>query len=610
MDGNTAFAPRQDPADGPARAPRSPDWLATSLVPVAGARSNALDRHVYAVVGYLQGARGRFVTTESIDRRWPTWLPKPGPKALRVALRRLHGRDVLEHQDDGYRVDRDLQRAAADRGCRFRYAPTDFDGVLSPAASEFLAMVRGRAHGRATAWGDSADFLANLIGGDERTVRRATSELTAAGRLEIATRSRLRSGHRLPVFRVLETASTTPPNQGLRAGRLPTLAGRLPGCAGRLPDNLIPQGADLPSVGSSDVPRSLVLLSHQPEPEPAAPEQSRGCAADGPVEPAVEPQHQHPGRAMVAVPNEPTPAADLPFPVSVKVVPPWLAIEAAERAAVVAWSSWGTWFGHLQDAVRRLHMAPSTVDNLRLAMTAVGMFLPRGPMSAQGRAGLRRNSTAMAEQLHMQRVVPSMLFEVAFLEARKLERQGRAPQQVPADVRTILQPKSAERLAQNRTLIAAGKRAPGEAAGADALECLVKPQFRLPGEFAYPASWWQGVVGQAVLDRIADIMAMVAGLAARQEVREVGGEVAAERLRQQLVAAEQHRRQRAQAQELDGATRRARGRIVGAAQARDWRRLSTWIVPGITTEQVAEWSGVPLAEVTAGLATAQQRATA
>lgn len=571
------------------RVASAPTWLATAMVSVVGARSNPLDRHLLAVLGYLQGNRARYIDPASILRRWPWSETRPTRKGLLAALQRMTARQVLVHRDGAYRVNRDLQGAAADRSCRFRYVRSDFGSGLSGAAVELLALVRGRAQGRRDAWGDSIDYLADLLGTERRAAARAMAELRAAGRVEVVAEHRLRTGHRLPVLAVRET---TVPATGCSENARPVAGNACPPARNACPP-IRTFGPDLASLGSSRGPR---LLTWSPEPEPPSADQNHAFGVDDPI------------RSRTTEPQKAENVVGLP---ARRVVAPWLELEGREHAAASSLRTWATFEDGLRAAVAALHLAPASVECVHRALIAAGMFLATKPLTAAGRLGLRRRRVEVAELLVAQRVDPSLLLEGVHLLAAIVRRRPRStPRSVGAALLVVLAPKDRDCLQRSRERVAAGETALPMAAGADALARLVQPHKRLVGEFAYPASWWRHAVPQQVLDRIADLRALIAGTALAKQVREDRGEVAAERLRAEFAKAERERRVRQLAQERDGATRRARGRLVGAAHAGDWHRVAGWLVVGITTADVATWSGVPEPQIVAGIATIARTRTA
>lgn len=589
-------APRLARQEAPDASSASPAFLAVAMVPVVGARSNSLDRHVLAVLGYRQGNRSRYVRPDALLERWPAWMPKPCARALRVALRRLHGREVVEMRDGGFRLNRDFARAASERSCRFRYVERDFDGALSPAAIEFVAMVRGRAIGRQRLRGDAAGFLAELLGSDERTVRRCIEEATAAERLRVVGHYRLRTGHRLPMFETVETVGKPSLHKDSGEERSPDCADRLPGCADRLPDN--PYLRVQTSLRSDYLaaPRPLALLTWSEEARPAAPEQSRASGADDSREP----------RAAAAAEQSPIPRTLPPFPSSPRVVPSWVEIEGLEAAAAAAVA--GTWLdfdAHLHATVRRMHLATSTVDGLDRALVALGVCIPWKRLDPKGLRGLRRTRKAMAEALVLQRVEPSTLLEIAFIVMRR--RLCETPKQLAKYVLGIVGTKDRAYVERSNDRVARGDSPLPMSAAADALHGLVQSAKQPVGSFQYPRHWWADAVPQDVHDRVTDVRKMIAALAAGARPVEDRNEVAAAMLHVAITEsfrAEKLERMRA---DDEATARRQRGRIIGAALAKDWRRLLDWLPAGMTAADVATLSGVDAETIAAGIASVRQR---
>jgi len=564
-----------------------PAWLSSAVVAVPGSRANHLDRLVVAVLGYLQGNRSRYVTPDELLARWPWPATRPTARGLRNALERLVERDVLRHRDGGYRVDGDLQRAAAGQGAKFKWLAQDFVSGLSLSAVDLLALLRGRSAGRTAPWGEGRDYLAELLGADPRTVALALRELHKPGHIKTVAMNRLRTGHSVPVYVVRDNVETTH-----SPGTLTAPDGTLTAPRGTLTAQSVPlRGQYLASLGSFAAPRPLV--TPLPETAPPAAARSRGCAADEPI--AFEATlHRKPREAV-------------PPPPRARVVPAWLQAEADEARAAGALRSWDAFEEHLAGGVASLHMAAYTPKAMHQALLAAGVFVMQKHLSAAGRLGLRRRRQGLAEQLVAE---PSLLLEVAYLRTRRLRMNGATPNQVGADLLAVLASKSPEAVAQNRALIAAGKSAPGEAVGVDALNNLVQPHKRTVGEFCYPTSWWRHAVGQDVLDRTADLRTVFAGLPAECAIREDGGDIAVQRWRNERGAARRAERQQQQDRERLAAARRERGRLVGAALAGDWRRLAARMPGSVTAADVARLSGITEAEIVAGLATLQRGATA
>lgn len=330
--------------------------------------------------------------------------------------------------------------------------------------------------------------------------------------------------------------------------------------------------------------------------------QSRGCAADDPIA-ARFPEPETGSTPTISA--LPAPAAH-----TLRVSPPWVEIEGLEQAAAASMSSWGAFEANLRVTVGRQHLAPSTVDGLHKALIAAGVALPWKVLNDAGRRGLRRKRVAHAECLAIQGIEPSVVLEAAYvITSRGLVEK---PSDLGGYLVALLSEKDPDFIARSRERVATGRAALPMAAGADAVVRLTGAHRRLPGEFAYPDNWWRPFVPQQTIERIARIREMFAVLGEGCRVRDdEQSDDAAQAVLAELGA--QRRQERLLQQERDRIAhqRRQIGRLIGAVQARDWRRVVRWLPPGTTAADAAALAGVAAIEVTAGIeAVLMERATA
>lgn len=505
-------------ATSAARPARDPLWLAGSMLPdvVDGSpsKNTSLQRLVLLVVGMLSGGNRGRVTLERLIDRWPSWVPMPHKKVLVRTLRRLVERDVVEQLGErGYQVNRDLATAAARRGARFRFVPEDFDGQLTAAEVDVLALLRGMQSAR----GHSAEHLAQLLGRDERSIRGAISGrgaqakggkgspgLIAKGRLHVAGETRLRRGNRVPVLLVVEAGNLVgkSTNAGVPAHRSPDRWNSSPGRRNGSPDTLDPAGPD---------PAGMDHRTSEPTPAPATTPQRGGCAADDP--PAAEPQQKRPveGR-LLAMPA---------------------AVEAEGRAALASWPAW-------QAALRRaltVTQVPVSGDLVGYAdawlsvLTMLGVLVPNVLWRGRGPETLRRRRRELAERLAREQGHPDVGVAWLHAEGRRIAAQGKTPVHVAAALIASVHAKDPAQIA--------GTRNP---CGVE-LSQLVAPQGGRDAK-QLPQSWVDTAMTDEDRAKAAAATKLADGFVEAQAARHVGGDIACLRIRARAELAARERFER------------------------------------------------------------------
>lgn len=562
----------------------SPLWLATSMLPdVEGgkpSKSTHLQRLVLAVVG-LRTGRGASVTFGRLVEQWPSGCPMPHPKVLRRTLRRLVTRQVVELVGGaGYRINRQLAAAAAARGARFRYVLADFDAGLTPVEVDVLALLRGMRSAR----GHSAGYLAELLGRDERSVRSAiygrqraqeeggqpSAGLLAKGRLAVDGETRLRRGNRVPVLVVVDG----PQSAGKLAepgNRSPGRGNSSPGRRNRSPDTL-----------DSARPADSARLDHPPDLQLAPPQLLRSAAPSGGDDPTQLADQQDQPPAVLPMPTVAAAAAD----------------EAAGRQAL---ASWPDWWSNLRRAVAVVQGPTSgDVQGYGAAwfdvLTLAGVLVPARVWRGTGPTTLRQRRRDLAERLAREQGHPTIGATWLYTMAQRIESSGKPPSAIAAALVASVTPKNLSDLQGSNP------------AGVE-LGQLVKPQG---GDDAsqLPQEWLREAMTDDDRAKADGAERLVAGRNGVQQLRDEGGEIAARKLKEKLAAAERENRLREILQRGDATQRRQIGRLVGAAEARDWRRLAAWLEgASVDAASIAAAAGISLAELQAGVASASPTRT-
>lgn len=588
------MAERSAPGPRPASRVRvaDPAWLATSMLPDvfdgSPSRSTHLQRLVLAVVG-LRTGKGASVTADRLVQQWPTQFPMPHPKVVRRTLRRLVERQVVDQvADRGYRVNRQVASAAASRGARFRFLASDFDGSLTQLEADVLALLRGMRSAR----GHSAGHLAELLGRDERSVRSAihgrqraqasaavlrrrraheggesSAGLLAKGRLRVDGETRLRRGNRVPVLVVVECLQLDG-MQGDPGNSSPGRGNSSPGRRNRSPDTL-----------DSARPTDSARLDHPPLVSVEPIQSGAEAGAD-------DPTRQYP---------------DLPQSARVVAMPTVAALEADEAAGQAALSSWPAWWTNLRQTVAVVQ-APASGDLPGYAtawfrvLTLAGVFVPRRAWRGNGPTTLRQRRRDLAERLAREQGHPTICATWLYGMAEAIEAAGKTPAAIAAALVASVTPKAPGQLTgQNPAGVELGQ--------------FVKPQGGNDAK-QLPQQWLADAMtaeDRAKADASGRLIASAEGV---QQLRDEGGEIAARKLQETLAAAERARRVREIHQQGDATQRRQVGRLVGAALARDWRKLAAWLDgAAVDVASIAAAAGVSVAEVQEGLAAAQQRRT-
>ncbi|MCA8976789.1 MAG: hypothetical protein KDC98_18850 [Planctomycetes bacterium] len=482
-------------------------------------------------------------------------------RATRAALKRLEAEQALAISDNRVHMTVSNRNRARAAGQRFTFGRRDVErfraGEIDALQLGLLALLPNRGDG----WCDVDEHLARMLGTDRTRLARARQALVDAGDLVSTAEKRLRGGYLARCWRPAPEYATG--TQG-------------PDDATGTPQHATGTLSDATGTQSGTPLEASYLWDHRT---------AAAATAAPPPMAASDPERQHEQQRQ-----KPGTSA------------PWVAHATAEADVAAALANWSTFEDGLRGAVGRLHLAASSVEGLHLALAAAGVFVMPSPrLSTAGRLGLRRRRMDLAEQLADQGIEPSLVLEAAHL----LARRAASPRHVGAMLRRTLEPKGAEFLERRR----AGESLP-TAAGRDALDRLVQPQRRGIGEFAYPARWWRDAVPQEVLDRLADLRELVAGVAVAWEGRDVAGDLGIERARRALAErGEQQRRDReerarqqaeARARHAEGAERQRRSRIIGAVQAGAWRKIGRLIVDGQTTiAEAASLTGIDASQIAA-----------
>lgn len=558
-------------APGPRPASRSasavPKWLATSMLPdvVDGSpsKSTHLQRLVLAVVG-LRTGRGASVTLERLGEQWPSGCPMPHPKVLRRTLRRLVERQVVElAAGKGYRVNRQLAAAAAARGARFRYVLSDFDGSLTLGEVDLLALLRGMRSNR----GHSAGHLAELLGRDRRTVGVALAGLRRKGRLQVTGATRLRRGNHVPV--VVPVDLPSPGDDQSTRNSSSHRGNRSSHRRDRSPHTL-----------DSARPADSARLDHPP------------LVSFEPIQSGAEAGADDPTRQL----------PDLPQPARVVAMPTVAALEADEAAGQAALSSWPAWWANLRQTVAVVQAPPSgDLPGYATAwfrvLTLAGVFVPVRAWRGNGPTTLRQRRRDLAERLAREQGHPTIGATWLYAMAQAIEAAGKPPAALAAALVASVTTKDAGQLT--------GKNPAGVELGQ-----LVKPQGGSDAKHL-PQQWLDDAMTAEDRAKADGSVRLIAGAEGVQQLRDEGGEIAARKLQEQLAAAERERRVRELHERGDAAQRRQVGRLVGAAIARDWRKLAAWMDgAAVDVASIAAAAGVSLAEVQAGIASTNRVRTA